>query len=121
MSSTLEPAVFVCSTTAILAKMLKKYGSEVGISDAHAHVLAREMAHEICQPFKKQLVYIPEDLGFELQERDRQLWQAFTGSNHHQLAKQFDLSVQTVYALVKRIGAEVKKRREPQLPGIDEI
>jgi Mor family transcriptional regulator len=119
MARTADGSAFVSTTTAVLARMIRKYAGDVGISDAQAEVLAREMAHEICQPWKKQTVYIPEDLGFDLQERDRKLWQAFTGNNHDELAKQFDLSVQTVYALLKRMSAEVKKRQEPQFPGFE--
>ena len=50
-----------------------------------------------------QLVNFPKDYAFEIAKRDLEIYDAFTGNNHSALARQFNVSVRTIYNIVKRV------------------
>ncbi|AWX15214.1 transcriptional regulator [Mergibacter septicus] len=77
---------------------------------------AREIGIEIAQAISKNwggsVVYIPRNLIFRLNERDRKIFNEFNGKNHRELAKKYGVSMQWVYTIIKRINKqEIAKRQ----------
>ena len=59
--------------------------------DAHrAHIISRKISQ-----------YLSHHWGGQLDERDKQIYADFNGSNHAALAKKYDLAVQQIYKIIK--------------------
>lgn len=70
--------------------------------DAHrAHIISRKISHYLSHHWGGQLLYIPKNHGGQLDERDKQIYADFNGSNHAALAKKYDLAVQQIYKIIK--------------------
>lgn len=60
-------------------------------------------------------VYIPRAMTLFACEREKQIYNEFTGNNHAQLAKKYRLSIQWIYKIVKRVQKEEINKRQFQL------
>ena len=70
--------------------------------DAHrAHIISRKISQYLSHHWGGQLLYIPKNHGGQLDERDKQIYADFNGSNHAALAKKYDLAVQQIYKIIK--------------------
>ena len=48
-----------------------------------------------------QIIYFPKGLSLDALSRDMQLYAEFNGTNHADLARKYDLSLQQVYARLR--------------------
>lgn len=62
--------------------------------------------------------YLAKGQKFELSLRDRQILGQFTGHNHRELARDFNLTERQIYDIVARRAREEFERRQGQLPGL---
>lgn len=62
--------------------------------------------------------YLAKGREFELSLRDRQILARFTGHNHRELARDFDLTERQIYDILARRSREEFERRQGQLPGL---
>lgn len=60
-------------------------------------------------------LYICKGMHYENSRRDHEIYRRFNGENHDWLATQYDLTVQHVYRIVKRVGESERAKRQPQL------
>ncbi|TNG91338.1 transcriptional regulator [Pasteurellaceae bacterium USgator11] len=60
-------------------------------------------------------VYVPKSMTLFACEREKQIYNEFTGNNHPQLAKKYGLSIQWIYKIVKRVQKEEINKRQFQL------
>lgn len=104
----------------VVASGRKLLVERLAIDGDLATEIAREWAHELAREFGGQLVYFPKDLAFQLTARDRQLWEAFNGTNHDELARRFGLSLQQVYKIVDLVRREELARRQGRLFALDD-
>lgn len=60
-------------------------------------------------------IYFPKGCAIDISRRDMEIWERFTGRNHTELAREYDLSVIHIYRIVKYVGAEITKKRQGAL------
>lgn len=72
-------------------------------ADAAEHV-GHEVAMQVAEKMAKQLVYIPSAENFLKHGRDEEIWGEFTGTNHNELARKYNISVQWVYRIIKKMN-----------------
>jgi len=58
-------------------------------------------------------LYLAKGLAYDIQQRDREMYLKFNGTNHKALAKEYELTVRQVYDRIARISEEEFKRRQP--------
>lgn len=104
--------------------------AEHGVSRSAALAATEAVARAICDAYGKQDVYIPADMGWALTERDLQIWAAYgrpgpdgerpySGARVQALGREWDLSAQQVYAIVRAVRRREIAERQGVLPGID--
>ncbi len=103
-----------------------------GMGMEQAKELMREIAHEVCFLNAKQLIYVPEDLEFELTKRDQAIWSGyqadgpdgarkFTNARAEQLAVEFKLSEVQIYNIIRLMKRREVADRQGVLPGLEPI
>lgn len=97
---------------------LLDYGS--GAVDAHAD-LALRLSEVLRAELGGGQLYLAKGQAFELSQRDRQILARFTGRNHRQLAREFDVTERYIYDIVARRSREDMERRQGRLPGLDPV
>ena len=106
------------------AVRLVEIGTEVlttdGMSQAQAEVLAREIATRLCWEWGGNRVQVQRDPAFGgLSQRDREIWNRFTGNNHQELVQLSGLSWRMVLYVLAHCRRVHKAETQPELPGID--
>ncbi|GAB6040154.1 Mor transcription activator family protein [Endothiovibrio diazotrophicus] len=103
---------------------LALYGSTVltgaGLDRRDAHALAWKIVEQVRANYGGQMTYIPKGVILDISARDLKIWKAFTGQNQDQLAREFELSVQQIYAILRRTGAAQRALRQSPLFDGDE-
>lgn len=66
-----------------------------------ADQVGMEIANRMSDNWRGQIIYFPAGLSAKIHTRDLQIWDEFTGNNHSQLAKKYEVSLQWVYKIVK--------------------
>lgn len=113
-----RPAELVLRLVEIGAQTLAK---QLNIPDGRARAAMREIAHQLCREYGGQSMYVAKDDEFRLNERDRVLWQAYTGSNVPELASQFNLSEVQVRNIIAHVRRQRDRDQQPRLPGLDDL
>ncbi|NPE59253.1 DNA-binding protein [Dickeya dadantii] len=85
------------------------------ISPEVAEQIGEAVASKMMQVWGGQNVYFPMGMAWKVSQRDRQIFTAFNGHNHHELARQFGCSLQWVYSVVKRVRKEELARMQGRL------
>ena len=80
---------------------------ELNIDEAKSEIAAAEVTAKIVSNFGGQQLYIPKDYTHKSQERALAIYEACTGRNHSDVARQFDISERSVYRIYKRIHAQI--------------
>lgn len=80
---------------------------------------AREVAFVICEIIRRDWsgnnLYLPVGLAHDISKRDLEMYEAFTGSNHAELSKRFNITVRQVYERLGLVSAAEFTRRQPRL------
>ncbi|ADU63441.1 MAG: hypothetical protein KUA35_10400 [Pseudodesulfovibrio sp.] len=85
--------------------------SSFGVSPARAAEFGQDAAAMLADHWGGQHVYIPKDVATRQRERYHQIYSEFTGSNQHDLARKYGLSVQHVYRILRRVRDERRQRQ----------
>jgi Mor family transcriptional regulator len=89
----------------------------LGLEKEKAEQIGREIAERMASHWGGQNIYFPMGLTMHLSQRDQEVYEAFTGDNHGDLARQFGVSVQWVYRILKLKKAEdLAERQNPLFP-----
>jgi Mor family transcriptional regulator len=88
-----------------------------GLDKDKAEQVGREIAERMATHWGGQNVYFPMGLSYKLSQRDRQIYDDFTGDNHSDLARKYGVSLQWIYKVVKTIRQEEIKRRQGDMFG----
>lgn len=115
---------FVDTLVAIGSRALT---AQLGLEDGLARDLMREIAHEICSQYGRTFMYVPADLGFDLERRNQEIWtkygqstpggaRAWTQERVEELAAEYRVTSIHVY----RILAQFRAAMQPRLPGLDD-
>lgn len=70
---------------------------------------------ELAAHWGGQNIYFPMGLSYKLSQRDRQIYDDFTGANHSELARKYGVSLQWIYKIVKTVRQEEMARRQGAL------
>lgn len=71
-----------------------------------------DIAQKMAQNWGGEVIYIPRNLLMALNERDMKIYNEFNGNNHRELARKYNVSMQWVYKIVKRIHKDEIARRQ---------
>lgn len=71
-----------------------------------------EVASHIAQSWGGEVIYIPRNLILLLSECDRKIFAEFNGTNHRELARKYNVSMQWIYQIVKSVTKEEIARRQ---------
>jgi Mor family transcriptional regulator len=88
---------------------------EMKMDPAAARSCASLAVETIRESAKGGVLYVAKGHLYAITERHRAIYRRFTGHNHFQLAKEFDLSERQIYTIIERIGAESFERKQPSL------
>ncbi|STZ74810.1 Mor transcription activator family protein [Bergeriella denitrificans] len=80
-----------------------------------ARITARQVSAHISKHWGGQLLYIPKNHLGKLDERDAEIWRRFDGKNHAELAREFDLTMQQIYKIVRDAAAHHRAKRQIDL------
>ncbi|RAS18902.1 Mor family transcriptional regulator [Microvirgula sp. AG722] len=84
----------------------------LGIEPARAEQAGREIADRMAAHWGGQNIYFPMGLSYKLSQRDQQIYDAFNGTNHSDLARKYGVSLQWIYKIVKTVRQEETARRQ---------
>ncbi|MDD0823738.1 Mor transcription activator family protein [Mannheimia sp. AT1] len=71
-----------------------------------------DIAQRIAQNWGGEVIYIPRNLLMALNERDMKIYEEFNGNNHRELARKYNVSMQWVYKIVKKVHKDEVARRQ---------
>lgn len=86
-----------------------------GLGSDRAEQVGREVAERMASHWGGQNIYFPMGLSYKLSQRDRQIFDEFTGSNHSELARKYGVSLQWIYKIIKTVRQEEVARRQAAL------
>lgn len=106
-----EPEVLVdlAGKAAALAKQL------VGVPDDVAEAFGAELAQMMADEWGGQSIYFATGLFYKVARLHLEVWDAFTGNNHNELAKQFRVSRVWIYKIIQRMRAADQAKRQPDM------
>jgi Mor family transcriptional regulator len=102
------------------ADLMAKHAS-LGLTEDVARTSMREIAHKLCQDYGGSLVYVPKDDDFLCAARDADIWAAFDGTNHQDLADRHGLTLIRIYQIIAAQRAKQRALSQHQLPGFEEV
>lgn len=93
--------------------IMKEYGIEAAVAEQVGTAIADHLAEH----WGGQLINFPKDYLFKLAERDLQIYNEFTGANHTELARRYQMTVRGIYKVIARVHKREVDRRQPRLFG----
>lgn len=90
--------------TELLADLADRISTKLiahSLADAKARDIGEEIAMAIAGEWGGQLLYIPKGKFVLLAKRDREIWAAFDGRNIKDLVRQFQVTEQHIYRIIK--------------------
>lgn len=96
----------------ILGELLTLLAAELrsaGLDVTSSNDIAWRTTEVVRDRWGGQGIYIPQAVSFDTLQRYRAIWDAFTGQNVSDLARQFDLSEQAVYKAIRYMREETKR------------
>lgn len=80
-----------------------------------ARITAKQVSQYLAKHWGGQLIYFPKNHYGQLSERDKAIWQKFNGKNHAELAREYDLTMQQIYKIVKAAAAAERAKNQQDL------
>ncbi len=87
----------------------------LGVEPERAAEIGIQTAEHIRVHWSGSSQYIPKGTGWELSQRDRQIWSKFTGHNHAALARKHGLTEMRIYQIIKADRAAAVKKSQGAL------
>lgn len=89
-----------------------------GLDHKQAQIVAHAVANHMRKEWGGQLIYFTKSpLEEDVAARDLEIYADFSGSNHEALAKKYDMSVQWIYQIVKKVQRYELARRQADMFG----
>lgn len=98
-----------------LAEQVEERLASIGWERGEARTLSLAVARQMNVHWGGGLLYICKGRLYEISLLHHDIWRRFNGSNHDWLAQEYNLSVQCVYRIVKRVGAAERAKRQSSL------
>jgi Mor family transcriptional regulator len=80
---------------------------ELNIDQTKCEIAAAEVISMVVAKHGGEQLYIPKDYTHKSQERALAVYEVCNGRNHAEVAREFDISVRSVYRIYKRIKAQI--------------
>ncbi|WP_244259592.1 Mor transcription activator family protein [Escherichia albertii] len=106
-----QPEIFADLAQHVAATLKETVGMEDDIAEQIAVAVANRMMHA----WGGQTIYLPKGTIFMTSARDYKIWQECDGRNYRELAKKYNLTLQWIYSVVKKIQRAESARRQLQL------
>ena len=98
-----------------IAEQVEERLVAIGTDHPEASRFGWEVARHLNEFWGGGVLYICKGVHYEISLRDQEIYRRFNGENHDWLATTYDLTVQHVYRIVKRVGAAERAKRQAQL------
>lgn len=88
---------------------LKSFGTSVitdtipNVDAKTAEQVSNELAYRLSQHWGGSMFYVTKKNAWQAHKRDMEIWDAFTGNNHHELVQKFGLSLPYIYEILARM------------------
>lgn len=91
--------------------------TEVGVNEQGADLVANALADHLADQWGGQNFCFPKDHLRKLSQRELELYERYTGSNHGELAREYGLTERGVYKILARVRERLRRnaRGHPQL------
>ena len=76
-----------------------------------AEQIAHHIASDLIKHWGGSMLYIPKIDHSQLHKRDLQIWQDFTGNNHHELSRKYNLSTVTIYQILAKVRKSLPNKQ----------
>ncbi|MDR5610759.1 MULTISPECIES: Mor transcription activator family protein [unclassified Arsenophonus] len=87
----------------------------IDVDPAVASQIGDAVASQMMAEWGGQNIYFPMGLMWKINQRDREIFADFNGHNHRALARKYEVSLQWVYSVVKRVKKEELARIQGSL------
>jgi Mor family transcriptional regulator len=92
----------------------------LGVEQERAGLCAHACAERIRADWGGQLVYINKGQEYDLSARDLEIWRKYNGRNKHQLCREYGITEQWFYKVIKAMRKKETARRQADLFGAPE-
>lgn len=75
-----------------------------------AALIAIELVDDIRRAWGNSMIYMPQGVDLDLEERDLEIWGAFKPYNYAELAARFGLSESSIRARLRRVRDHIRNR-----------
>lgn len=83
----------------------------MNLDSAAAQNVGHAIADRMMRNWGGQSIYFPKGISGRASERDYQIYSECDGRNYAELAKKYNLTLQWIYKIVKRVHAEKQQQR----------
>lgn len=88
--------------------------TELGpVEEPRAAQIGAKIAERMAGVWGGQNIYFPMGLSMRISQRDQEIHAKFTGANHAALAREYGVSIQWIYKIVKTMHRDQKAARQP--------
>lgn len=98
-----------------IAEQVEERLVAIGVDHDEASRLGWEVARHLNAFWGGGHLYICKGIHYEISRRDQEIFRRFNGENHDWLAQEYNLTVQHVYRVVKRVGDAERAKRQGAL------
>lgn len=77
-----------------------------------ARAVAEKVVGHLTDHLGGQLIYIPKNLAAQIGKRDSEIWNKFDGRNQASLAKEYKLSLNQIYKILKRVQSQITAKNQ---------
>jgi Mor family transcriptional regulator len=110
--STIRGSDLLSETIEPIAKVIQQ---TLGVSEELAEATSVEITTLFAHLWGGQVVYIPKGVCIQASKLHHKIYDDWTGRNHHEVATKHGVSVQHVYAVVKRMRLAIIARDQRDL------
>jgi len=90
---------------------LVEFGSEIEVAEQAAVTVVNHLANH----WGGSTFSFPKDSQLKIAQRDLEIYSKYKGHNHRALAKEYDLTENAIYRIVKRVQRQYVKERQPDM------
>lgn len=98
-----------------IAEQVEERLVAIGVDHDEASRLGWELSRHLNGFWGGGHLYICKGIHYEISRRDQEIFRRFNGENQDWLAQEYNLTVQHVYRVVKRVGDAERAKRQAKL------
>lgn len=87
-----------------------------GIDKKESEKISQSTVNHLRKDYGGEHIYFPKGKELDAILKHATIYKEFTGDNHLELSKKFDVSITHIYRILKTLHKEEIDKRQPQLP-----